>query len=255
MRITKIVALTIVFVIASAGYASARDDIQTLGVVVTPSKLDKKKYKAAKIAIDIDTVADLEVNPNLDQPPSADRTRLDFPKNLKFDTTAVPNCKATEAALQNTTTETAKSLCGSKSIVSLTSGTDAEVTIDPDPVNPEHGAAHRRRRRHRVQRIEQEADLPALARGRGQQHVDPRRQADEGPVGVRDDPRRDDSRPPRRRDQRVPDDGQGEGLRLGSLQAEDGDLPGSHRLREPHADHGAGDRQVQAEVGLQVAPT
>lgn len=136
MRITKIVALTIVFVIASAGYASARDDIQTLGVVVTPSKLDKKKYKAAKIAIDIDTVADLEVNPNLDQPPSADRTRLDFPKNLKFDTTAVPNCKATEAALQNTTTETAKSLCGSKSIVSLTSGTDAEVTIDPDPVNP-----------------------------------------------------------------------------------------------------------------------
>ena len=95
MRIYKIAALTLVFVLGLTGYAVARDDIQTLDVRVTPSKLDKKKFnKSAKIFVDIDTVADPEVSPNLDQPPSADRTQVDFPANLKFNTKAAPNCKA-----------------------------------------------------------------------------------------------------------------------------------------------------------------
>jgi len=137
MRIYKIAALTLVFVLGLTGYAVARDDIQTLDVRVTPSKLDKKKFnKSAKIYVDIDTVADPEVSPNLDQPPSADRTQVDFPANLKFNTKAAPNCKATSGGLQNTTTDQARSICGSKSVISRANGTDAEVTIDPDPANP-----------------------------------------------------------------------------------------------------------------------
>jgi hypothetical protein len=137
MRIYKIAALTLVFVLGLAGYAAARTDIQTIKVRVTPSKLDKKKFnKSAKIFVDIDTVADPEVTPNLDQPPSADRTFVDFPPNLKFNTKAAPNCKATSAGLQNTTTSQARSICGSKTVISRSNGTDAEVTIDPDPANP-----------------------------------------------------------------------------------------------------------------------
>ena len=72
---------------------------------------------------------------------------MNFPSNAKFDTKAVPRCKATEAQLQNTTADQAVNLCGKKSVVSVKSsmpsdppgrnhatGTSAWVTVDFGPV-------------------------------------------------------------------------------------------------------------------------
>lgn len=136
MRKYLIIALTAVVAVAVVSFASARDDIQTIKAKVTPSKLDKKKYKNAKIFVDIDTVPDDELTPNKDQPPSANRTRVDFPKNLKFNTKAVKNCKVTDAEIQNQTREQAIKLCGKASVVSLDNGTDATLQADPDPDSP-----------------------------------------------------------------------------------------------------------------------
>lgn len=133
MRKYLSLGLVAVLVVAVASFAFARDDIQTIKTRVTPSKLDKKKFTNAKIAVDIRTVPDDELTPNKNQPPSAVRTRVDFPGNMKFNTKAAPNCKASEAQLQNTTSEQARQLCGNKSVVSRANGTDAEVQIDPDP--------------------------------------------------------------------------------------------------------------------------
>ena len=135
------------------------DDIQSIDAAITPTKLDKKKFKPAQIFIDIET----KNNEGSDQPPSATRTIVDFPKNLKFDTTAVPNCKGTEAELQNTTTETAKEVCGKESIVSIANGTSAHVTVDTTPAFP---VAHAPIDvgRDRVQRHGQEHPVPARPR-------------------------------------------------------------------------------------------
>ena len=130
--------LTAILVVGLVSFASGRTDIQTIKAKVTPSKLDKKKFKNAKIYVDITTIPDQELTPNLDQPPSAVRTRVDFPDNLKFNTKAAPNCKVSDAQLNNTTTKTAIQLCGKDSIVSKSGRgrTSAEVQIDPDPNSP-----------------------------------------------------------------------------------------------------------------------
>jgi hypothetical protein len=119
------------------------DPIQSITANLTPAKRSKKKFKPAKIYVEILTGA-MGTGPNPEQPPSAFNTKVNFPKNAKFDPKAVPRCKATEAQLQNTTTDQAKTLCGKKSIVSKgskvptgpesTSGTSAWVTVDlPGP--------------------------------------------------------------------------------------------------------------------------
>lgn len=121
MRKYVILAMVALASLVVASFAQAD---QTITASVTPSKLDKKKKKNVKLLVDIRTT---DKGGNLDQPPDADRTVVDFPKNLTFDPKAKPKCKATEAQLQNTTTETAISLCGSKSVVSI----GAPVAIDP----------------------------------------------------------------------------------------------------------------------------
>lgn len=127
--------LTTVLVISVASFAFAREDIQTITAKVTPSKLDKKKYQPAKIYIDIATLPDDEVTPGFNQPPSATRTRVDFPDNLKFNTKAVPNCDVDSDALDGTTTAQAIELCGKDSVVSRTNNTSAKVQIDGGPGN------------------------------------------------------------------------------------------------------------------------
>ncbi|MBA2524113.1 MAG: hypothetical protein H0V25_12415 [Solirubrobacterales bacterium] len=133
MRKYLILAVAAITALAVASFAFAGsfadDGIQTITAKLTPTKLDKKKYSPAKIFIDIKTGNNTgdAVAPN--QPPSANRTIVDFPTNLKFDTTAVPNCEGTEAELQNTTTEQAIAVCGKASIVSVPK-TSAHVTVD-----------------------------------------------------------------------------------------------------------------------------
>ncbi len=122
--------------IAVASFAFAADNnVQTIDAQLTPTKLDKKKFKPAKIVIDIQT-SNNDEDTTLEQPPSAVRTVVDFPRNMKFDTGAVPNCKVSDSALDNTTTDQAIEKCGKDSVVSKAKGTSAEVTADLAPGVP-----------------------------------------------------------------------------------------------------------------------
>lgn len=153
MRKYVILAMAALACMVMASYAQAD---QTITGSIKPSKLDKKKKKPVTLIIDIRTT---DKGSPVDQPADADRTVVDFGKNLSFDPKAVPNCAGTEADLQNTTTEAAIDICGKKSIVSVTPKTPigpdsldtangnsrvlkadvptgAVVVVDTDPVNP-----------------------------------------------------------------------------------------------------------------------
>ena len=132
-----VVAIVSVFALTSVAQA---DPIQSITTKLTPKKLPKKKYKPAKIYVEILTGPNSSDPTNPEQPPSAFNTKVNFPKNMKFDTKKVPRCKGSEAQLQNTTTDQAKQICRNKSIVSKgsrtptgpehTTGTSAWVTVD-----------------------------------------------------------------------------------------------------------------------------
>lgn len=134
--ILAMVALAAMVVPSVAGAA-----VQSLDASITPTKLDKKKFKPVTLFIDVITQNNDEPTGSPEQPPSADRNRVDFTPNLKFNSTAVPNCAVDEGALQNTTTDTAKSLCGNDSIVSVEGAdkTSAHVTVDIVPGAPGGG--------------------------------------------------------------------------------------------------------------------
>jgi hypothetical protein len=136
--------VAIVSALAFTSIAQA-DDIQSITAKLTPKKRSKKKFKPATIYVEILTNDNTTDPTNPEQPPSATRTKVNFPKNAKFDPKAVPRCKASEADLQNTTTQQAIDMCGKKSVVSVkggvlpasaghSTGTSAWVTIDtPGP--------------------------------------------------------------------------------------------------------------------------
>ena len=140
-----IVVAAIISSLAITSIAKA-DDIQSITAKLSPAKRDKKKFKPAKIYVEILT-QDMGTGLKPNQPPSAFNTKVNFPSNAKFDPKAVPQCKATEAQLQNTTADQAVNLCGKKSVVSVqssmpsdppgrnhTNGTSAWVTVDFGPV-------------------------------------------------------------------------------------------------------------------------
>lgn len=136
MRKYVVLALAALASMVFASYAQA-DDIQAIEASISPTKLDKKKKKPVKLFVDIITQNNVDAAVSSDQPPSATRTVVDFPKNLSFDTKAVPTCAGTEAQLQNTTTDSAIGICGKKSVVSIEpgTGTSALVKVDADPAN------------------------------------------------------------------------------------------------------------------------
>ncbi len=143
MRKYVIIAVAAIISALSLSSIAQADDIQSVTGKLTPTKRDKKKFKPAKIYVEIltkDNTTD-PVHPN--QPPSAYNTKVNFPSNAKFNTKSAPRCKVTEAELQNTTADQAVSLCGKKSVVSKGSnlpsdppgrnhatGTSAWVTAD-----------------------------------------------------------------------------------------------------------------------------
>jgi len=145
MRKTLILAIAALSCLVIANVAQAN---QSLTASIKPAKLDKKKKKPVTLVVDIRT-EDKSSEAGQNQPPDADRTVVDFPKNLSFDTKAVPNCEGSEADLQNTDTETATEICGKKSIVTVggpvqvdnssrtvTSPTGAFVTVASNPNIP-----------------------------------------------------------------------------------------------------------------------
>ena len=132
----KYLIAAVVAVVAMLVPAVANAQVQSLVVDVSPTKLDKKKFKPATIFVDVITDNNDEAGQNPDQPPSADRTQVDFSPNMKFTPSAVPQCDVPASALNNTNTETATDLCGKDSIVSVPGEgkTEATVLIDPNPL-------------------------------------------------------------------------------------------------------------------------
>lgn len=128
------IAGVMAFAVVSAANGADDQTQQTVDGTITPTKLDKKKFKPATLFIDVETAPNDE-HSELQQPPSAIRTQVDFPANLKFDTSAVPRCKVTDAELAGTTTEEATDACGKDSKVSVDSGTSAQVQVGLSPTN------------------------------------------------------------------------------------------------------------------------
>jgi len=123
MRKYVAAALAALVALACVNVATAGADIQAIDAKLTPTKLSKKKFKPAQIAITIETQNNDQAgdsDPKFEnQPPAATRTIVDFPANMKFNTGAAPHCKVDSGALAGTTTEQATDLCGKKSIVSV----------------------------------------------------------------------------------------------------------------------------------------
>jgi len=138
MRKYLILAVVALVAMVVPNIASAQEEQQSLVTKVTPSKLDKKKAKPVTLFVDVITANNQQAGENPDQPPSADQTLVDFPKNLKFDPDAVPQCEGDQGALQNTTTEQATEICGKGSIVSVSGEgkTEATVLVDTVPATP-----------------------------------------------------------------------------------------------------------------------
>ena len=176
------------------------DDIQSLTAKLTPKKLDKKKFKPAQIYVEILTGDNTSDPTYPEQPPSATRTKVNFPANMKFDTKAAPKCKVSNTALDGTSTDTATDMCGKKSIVSVgcgeptsaghSTGTSAWVTIDsPGTSNstlevPVVVTAYNGK--------DEELPVPARACQPARRHHGARRQDQGRPEGLRQAARRDD---------------------------------------------------------------
>lgn len=142
--LTALTALAALAALACVNVAVASADIQAIDAKLTPSKLSKKKFKPAQIAITIETQNNDQAGslaPQFqNQPPAATRTIVDFPANMRFNTNSVPHCKVDSSQIggESVTTEQAIALCGAKSIVSV-----AETPNGPNWVPQKTGAVQR----------------------------------------------------------------------------------------------------------------
>ena len=104
MRKSLIAAVAVIVAALAMPAIGQADDVQSITANLSPAKRSKKKFKPAKIYVEILT-QDSGQGTLPEQPPSATNTKVNFPKNARFNPKAVPRCKASEAQLQNTTTD------------------------------------------------------------------------------------------------------------------------------------------------------
>jgi hypothetical protein len=115
-----------VLMIGFGGSAIADESIQKEEAKISPSKLPTKGGKNIKL---VNTITTFDV-PGTFQPPKAQRTILDLPKQIKVNTKAAKTCKTDQGGLGNApTVAAAKKACGSKSVVSIDSGSSATVRV------------------------------------------------------------------------------------------------------------------------------
>ena len=93
-----------------AGVTTPDGNTQSVGVLVTPKKLDKKTYTAGSL----EATTKLTTSAASGVPSPTVRVILDFDKNAKLFTKGIPTCDA--AKLQNTSTEVALQECGKAKI-------------------------------------------------------------------------------------------------------------------------------------------
>ena len=126
MRKYLIGALALALSLAVAGSVIAATATQTIDGKISPSKLPKKKFKNATINV---TTATSDADNPSGIPPKAVRAQVDFPSNVRFKTTKVPQCTD---SLENTDRETAIGLCGDAK-VSKDGGSHATVALPLGP--------------------------------------------------------------------------------------------------------------------------
>jgi hypothetical protein len=122
----KIVALALTGALAFgvATTASADESIQKEEFTISPSKLSKKKHTNIEFVNTITTPD----NAALGQPPSATRTVLDLPKQFKLNYKTYPTCEGDANGLGGAVTaDDARAVCGSKSQMSVDSGSFAVI--------------------------------------------------------------------------------------------------------------------------------
>lgn len=127
MRTSTAIAIATAVAVMVTGVVSAptvarADDIQSITAKLKPTKLPKKRFRPAQIRVEILTGPNSADPNNPEQPPSAFRTKVSFPKNIRFGTRSVRGCKGTAAQLENTTTRQAIKTCKRRSVVSKGGG-------------------------------------------------------------------------------------------------------------------------------------
>jgi hypothetical protein len=130
------VATAVAVALGTIGAATAASDIETLDAVIIPTKLDKRKLTPARVFADIFIASNDESSAKGEQPPTAERIRLDLPRNLRFDAAAVPRCKVGAGQLRGKSAAQQEQLCGRASKVSVDNGSSAEITWDATPLLP-----------------------------------------------------------------------------------------------------------------------
>ena len=108
-----VAAIGLVLALGVAGFAFAdgasENSVTVLGKV-TPTKLDKKKFKPVTLYSGV-TTSTTHAVPGQQ---NAEQVTVEYPKNIKFDLTKAPVCTANIA---QTTTEQAKALCPPDSLI------------------------------------------------------------------------------------------------------------------------------------------
>jgi hypothetical protein len=114
-----VVALGLVLALGVSGLAfadGAGENTESVTGKVSPSKLDKKKYKSVAFSAGVETTT-THVVPGQSNP---EKQLIEFGKNVKFDTTKADLCTA---SLLGTTTDQAKAACPPKSVIGTGSAT------------------------------------------------------------------------------------------------------------------------------------
>jgi hypothetical protein len=131
--------------VAVAGVAQATDstgsDFSELQMKATPSKQDKKKRGAAKLFVETSTLSNTNSGTPTSPgniPKATTNVKLTFPKDFKFTNTGLAQCDA--AKLENTTTASAKQLCGKAQVGAgqATACIGSAGTPCSGPGNPAH---------------------------------------------------------------------------------------------------------------------
>jgi hypothetical protein len=110
-RFAVVIGLVLALGVAGIAFAAGSDE-NTENVLgkVSPSKLDKKKYKPVKFYVGVETDT-IHAVPGQQNP---EKQLIEFGKNIKFDTKKAEVCTA---SLNATTTEQARALCPPKSLI------------------------------------------------------------------------------------------------------------------------------------------
>lgn len=135
MKLRKVISILSILAIGLAAATIARGDesVQVESAKVSPTKLPKKSLKPIQLT-NLITTSSLASTGN--QPPSATRTILDLPKQVKANTSAAKTCKVSQAVLASSTNvDAATQACGKKSLVTK-GGSASHAQITVGPANP-----------------------------------------------------------------------------------------------------------------------